>query len=114
MSNSNNEKIYASSSDLHKHQNLARKYASHYVDNVLRHKSDGEISSEIKSNARNMFNLQGTENEKMVESIARNVAFDARVTRQEFIDPNSGYTEGNYYHVKVKPEYRNKDIPNYY
>src|SRR5215211_5790377 len=114
MSSSNNEKIYKSTSDLHSHQSMARKYSQHYVDNVLKYKSNGELSSEVKQNAKNMYNLQGEENEHMVESIARNVAFDARVTREEFIDPNSGYTEGNYYHIKVKPEYQDKDIQEYY
>ena len=95
-------------------QSMSRKYSQHYVENVLRYKSDGEVSPTIKTNARNMYNLHGEENERMLENIVRQVAFDGRVDRQEFIDPDSGFTAGNYYHVKVKPEYQDKDTPNYY
>jgi hypothetical protein len=111
MSNNSNTTYTASAADLN-HHNLARKYAQNYIDNVLKYKSQGEMSTEIKQEAKNRYNLH--DNERMVENIVRNVAMDSRTESQSFIDPNTGHEVINYYHVKVKPEYQDKTTPNYY
>jgi hypothetical protein len=108
-SNENNNVITASDMN---HHNLARKYAQNYIDTVLKHTSQGQMSSEIKHEARNRYNLHGQE--RLLDNIVRNVAYDFRTEREGFIDPNTGNEVMNYYHVKVKEQYRDKDTPNYY
>jgi hypothetical protein len=89
------------------HHNMARKYAQNYIDNVLKYKSNGEMSTALKQEAKNRYNLHG--NDRMLDNIVRNVALDPRVQREEFV--GEGLT---YVHVKVKPEYQSKDTPDYF
>lgn len=90
---------------------MARKYAQDYISKVLVHKSQGEMSSEIKQEARNRYNLHGQE--RTLDNIVRNVSLDPRVETQRFVN-DSGNEEFGYVHVRVKDQYQNKDIPNYY
>jgi hypothetical protein len=89
------------------HHNMARKYAQNMIDSVLKYKSNGSMSTELKQIAKDKYNLQGQD--RMLDNIIRNIALDSRVEREEFAD--EGLT---YVHVRVKDEYQNKDIPDYY
>lgn len=106
----NNSNVIVAASDMH-HHNLARQYAKNYIDNVLKFKPQGEITSDTKHEARNRYYLH--ENERMLDNIVRNVALDPRVEKVPFIDPNTGHEVTNYYYVKLKDQYLAKDIPEY-
>ncbi len=107
MSNNNDKSITNNFS-----HSLARKYAQDYISNMLVHKSQGEMSSIIKHEASNRYNLHGQE--RMLDNIVRNVTYDPRIETQRYDNPQSGKEEFGYVHVRVKDQYQNKDIPNYY
>ena len=90
---------------------MARKYAQDFISNVLVHKTRGEMSPELKQEVRNRYNLHGQD--RMLDNIVRNVTLDPRVETQRY-DNEFGKEEFGYVHVKVKEQYQNKDIPNYY
>jgi hypothetical protein len=90
---------------------MSRRYAQDYISKILVHKSRGEISTEIRQEARNMYNLHGQD--RMLDNIVRNVSLDPRVETQRF-DNEFGNEEFGYVHVRVKDQYQNKDTPNYF
>jgi hypothetical protein len=49
----------------------------------------------------------------MLDNIVMNVSLDPRVETQRFLN-ESGKEEFGYVHVRVKDQYQNKDIPDYY
>ena len=69
---------------------------------------------EIRDIARQRYNLDGIENERMLHNIVRNIAYDPRFERQDFIDPDTGrFLGSDYCHVKMKEQYRYKDFSEY-
>ncbi len=89
---------------------MARKYALNLIDSVLKHRETPIMSTEIKDIAKRRYGLDGAENERMLSNIARNIAYDNRFSRQDFLDPNTNSVIGSEYcSVKMKDEYRDKD-----
>jgi hypothetical protein len=89
------------------HHHMAKKYANAYIENFLQYKSRGEMSTDIRSNLIGYYNLH--DQDRMIKNVIRNIALDPRVERIEYEGEGLDYV-----HVKVKDQYRSKDIPNYY
>lgn len=92
-------------------RSMSRKYAQDYISKVLVHKTQGEFTPIIKQEVRNMYNLHGQD--RLLEDVVRNLTFDPRIITERFVN-DFGKEEYGYVHVKVKPEYQNKDDVNYY
>jgi hypothetical protein len=108
MSNNKNDKSTIINNFSH---SMARKYAQDYISNILAYKSRGEMSQILKQEVRNRYNLHGQD--RMLDNIVMNVSLDPRVEMQRFLN-ESGKEEFGYVHVRVKDQYQNKDIPDYY